>query len=120
MGMSFSARSLMKSDPRFTEGLALFDKKEYYECHEVIEALWLETSKDDRYRDLYQGVIQAAAAMYQLDRGILSGAQRLRASAVAYLKPYEPQALGADVSGILKTMEGRFQTWTSKNVGKKL
>lgn len=110
----------MKIDPRFTEGLALFEKKEYYECHEIIEALWLETPKGDPYRDLYQGVIQSAAAIYQLERGILSGARGLRVTAKEYLKPYEPEALGANVTDILRTMEERFQTWTSKNAGKKL
>ena len=107
-------------DTRFVQGLALFDKKEYYECHEIIESLWLETPKEDKHRGLYQGVIQVAAAIYQLERGITGGAQGLRASAKAYLEPYKPAALGADVSGILKTMEDKFQIWTSKNAGKKL
>ena len=107
-------------DPRFKEGLALFDKKEYYECHEIIESLWLETPKDDKCRNLYQGVIQAAAAIYKLERGVVSGAQGLRATAKGYLEPYKPAALGADVSGIIKTMEEKFQSWTSRNAGKKL
>lgn len=110
----------MKVDPRFARGLALFDEKEYYECHEVIESLWLETPKEDTYRNLYQGVIQAAAAIYQLERGILSGALGLRQTATAYLEPYKPAALGADVDKILELMEEKFKPWTSKNAGKKL
>ena len=109
----------MKIDKRFTEGLALFDEKEYYECHEIIEALWLETPKDDPYRDLYKGVIQAAAAIYQLERGILSGAMGLYKTAKIYLKPYEPSALGADVKAIVNLMDERFRPWISKNIGKK-
>lgn len=110
----------MKIDPRFTEGLALFAQKEYYECHEIIEALWLETPKDDPYRDLYKGVIQAAAAIYQLERGILSGAMGLYRTSKIYLKPYEPSALGADVHSIVNLMDEFFRPWISKNIGKKL
>src|SRR5262245_17764644 len=58
----------MKIDPRFLEGLHLFNEKEYFECHEVIEDLWLDTPSDDKWRDLYKGVIQAAASLYQHDR----------------------------------------------------
>ena len=110
----------MKLDARFKEGLALFDKKEYYECHEIIEFLWLRTSKEDAYRNLYQGVIQAAAAMVQLERGIVSGALGLYRTAKAYLEPYRPSALGADVSGIIKLMDDHFKPWISKQAGKKL
>lgn len=109
----------MKVDSRFEEGLALFNKKEYYECHEMIESLWLETPKNDPYRNLYQGVIQAAAAIYQLERGIASGARELHRTAKLYLEPYAPWALGADVEAILKRMDKCFKRWTSKNAGKK-
>ncbi len=109
----------MKVDARFTEGLALFGEKEYYECHEIIEALWLETPKDDPYRDLYQGVIQAAASIYQLERGILSGAIGLYRTAKIYLKPYEPSALGADVESIITLMDELFKPWISTDIGKK-
>ena len=82
----------MKADPRFTKGLHLFNEKEYFECHEVIEGLWLATPSDDRHRDLYKGVIQAAASLYQFDRGVLPGAQSLYRSALGYLEKYRPKA----------------------------
>ena len=95
-------------DPRFTHGLELFNKRDFFECHEVIEELWLET-KPDPYSDLYKGVIQAASALHQWKRGYLGGAHRLFLSSVKYLEPYEPAALGLDVAKLLKDMRGCFE-----------
>lgn len=98
----------MSVDERFIEGLHLFNAGEYYDCHEVIEDLWLETPSEDPHRNLYKGVIQAAAAYYQYNRGILSGAIGLYRTAVMYLEPYSPIAMGLDVKGLLKELRAGF------------
>ena len=95
----------MRPDPRFIKGLELFNHKEYFECHEVIEDLWLETPEDDVYRDLYKGVIQAAAAIYQWDRGIFTGARGLYRTSVGYLEKYKPAALGLNVDKLINEMK---------------
>ena len=100
----------MAIDPRFIQGLELFKKNQFFECHEVIEDLWLETPESDAHRDLYKGVIQAAAAIYQLDRGILSGARGLYKSAVAYLEKYRPAALGLDVHKFIDELNRRLES----------
>jgi predicted metal-dependent hydrolase len=101
-----------QADPRFVKGIELFDEREYFECHEVIEALWLETPEEDRYRDLYKGVIQAAAAIYQLERGILSGALGLYRTSTGYLQSYRPAALGLDIEKILLRLKEKFRSYT--------
>ena len=98
----------MPIDERFKEGLRLFNEGEFFECHDVIEALWLETDSSDPYRDLYKGVIQAAAALYQYERGILSGALGLCRTSVSYLKKYKPTALGLNVQKLMDEMEAFF------------
>ena len=99
----------MTVDARFKKGLELFNEGEYFECHEVIEDLWLETPSEDLYRDLYKGVIQAAAAVYQFDRGILSGAIGLFDTSIKYLEIYKPQALGLDVNHLIQEMRVCFE-----------
>ncbi len=91
-------------DERFKEGLRLFEAGEYFECHEVIEDLWLETPTEDPYRDLYKGVIQVAAAIYQYERGIFSGAEGLYKTSLKYLEKYRPKALGADLDHLIHQM----------------
>ncbi len=98
----------MEIDERFKEGLRLFKNGHYFESHEVIEALWLETPEDDPWRDLYKGVIQAAAAIYQFKRGILSGALGLYRSSVKYLEAYRPEAMGLQVGKLIEDMSVCF------------
>ena len=95
----------MKPDARFLKGLELFNEGEYFECHEVIEELWLDTPNEDRYRDLYKGVIQSAAAIYQAGRGIQTGAKGLSSSSLKYLEKYTPQALGLNVARLIADMK---------------
>ena len=99
----------VRPDPRFTKGLELFNHGEYFECHEVIEGLWLETPSDDPHRDLYKGVIQAAAAIYQWQRRIDSGAEGLFKTSVGYLKKYEPRTLGLNVEKLGRDMNKFFK-----------
>ncbi len=106
---------MRKADPRFRKGLRLFNEKEFFECHEVIEDLWLETR--DAYRNLYKGVIQAAAALYLFRRGPQSGARGLYRSSIRYLKPYAPRALGLNVARLTQDMElyfRCFKNWDGK------
>ena len=108
----------MAVDARFLKGLELFNHKEYFECHEVIEDLWLETPEKDPDRDLYKGVIQAAAAIYQWDRGILSGARGLYRTSVMYLEKYRPEALGLNTTKLVLEMKSLFadlEQWDGRN-----
>ena len=96
-------------DSRFKKGLELFNVQEFFECHEVIEELWLETPSNDPYRDLYKGVIQAAAAIHQWRRGIHTGADGLFKTSVVYLKKYLPGALGLDVEKMVSGLQIFFK-----------
>ncbi len=74
----------------------------------MIEALWLETDRGDPCRDLYKGVIQAAASLYQYQRGILSGAKALLQTSTSHLKKYAPVALGLNVQKLMDDMSSFF------------
>ena len=104
------------ADPRFLKGLHLFNHGEYFECHEVIEELWLKTPSEDKYRDLYKGVIQAAAALYQWERGVPSGAEGLYRTSVVYLKKYAPAALGLNVEKLVRDMQHFFKELKKETV----
>lgn len=95
-------------DGRFIRGLELFNQKDFFACHEVIENLWLECPAGDAHRQLYKGVIQAAAALYQFERGILSGAIGLYRSSMKYLDAYRPFALGLNVQKLCQELAACF------------
>lgn len=62
-------------DPRYLAGIAHFNAGEYFEAHEVWEALWRDCPDADR--PFYLSLIQAAVALYHQERGNTSGADRL-------------------------------------------
>lgn len=97
----------MPLDERFKKGLELFNEGEFFECHEVLENLWLATQ--DKHKDLYKGIIQAAVALYHLEQGNLSGAKKLYKTSTGYLIKYEPEALGLNVRQLICDMKNCFE-----------
>ena len=91
----------------FLKGLELFNRGEYYDCHEEIEAIWLKDASE--YRNLYKGVIQAASAIYQFKRDIRGGALRLYRASRNYLLPFKPETVGLDITRLLDDMEIFFK-----------
>ncbi|XP_061964723.1 uncharacterized protein LOC133689034 [Populus nigra] len=48
----------------FEEAAALFNKREYYKCHDVLEALWIKA--EEPTRTLYHGILQCAVGFHHL------------------------------------------------------
>jgi len=48
----------------FVYAISLFNRRYYWETHEVLEDLWME--EVGRRKTFYQGIIQAAAALYHV------------------------------------------------------
>jgi len=86
-------------DPLYLRGIEEFNRGDYFESHEVWEALWKrETGSRRRF---YQGLIQAAVALHHLGRGNRRGARALMARARHSLDACRPRCLGLDVDGFL-------------------
>ena len=90
-------------DPRYVAGAAHFNRREFFEAHEIWEDLWQDTAGPDRR--FYQGLIQAAVAVYHADNGNARGARRLFHSARRYMAAYPPVHLGLDVPAFWHAME---------------
>jgi predicted metal-dependent hydrolase len=56
----------------FERGRALFNRGDFFACHEVWEDLWLHSTGAEKL--FYQGLIQAAVATLHAQRGNLRGA----------------------------------------------
>ena len=61
----------------FVYAISLFNRRYYWETHEVLEDLWMD--EVGRRRSFYQGIIQAAAALYHVlganPKGVIKLAQ---------------------------------------------
>lgn len=105
----------VRHDPRYLDGVRLFNRREFFECHDVLEELWTELAGDDR--DFYQGLIQAAVALFHFGEGNLGGARKLYRSAKRYLAPYRPEFQRMDVDRFLADFDACFRPLASADSG---
>lgn len=99
----------------FREGIELFNRGEHFEAHETWEEIWRSTTPEPR--ELFQGLIQVAAALHQLfDLHRRTGPRNTLAKARSHLEPYAPAACGLDVAGLLDSVRS-WQAWLDDPAG---
>jgi predicted metal-dependent hydrolase len=74
------------------------EERDYFECHEVMEELWLEEGRSP----LYQGLLQVAVGLYHHFNGNMSGAVKLFTAAVEKLEPYPDDTGGIALGKLLR------------------
>ncbi|MFC5451689.1 DUF309 domain-containing protein [Paenibacillus aestuarii] len=70
------------------------EMRDYFECHEVMEELWLEEGRSP----LYQGLLQVAVGLYHHANGNVSGSIKLFSAGLDKLSNYPADALGIDLA----------------------
>jgi predicted metal-dependent hydrolase len=99
----------------FQEGIELFNSGRFYDSHEAWEEIWRSTTPEPR--DLFQGLIQVAAAMHQfLDLQRHEAPVKTLAKARGRLEPFAPVSHGLDVAGLLAFV-GEWQAWLQRREG---
>jgi hypothetical protein len=87
----------MGYDPRFVRFIVQFNgKRDYFECHELLEELWLEQGREA----FLQGLLQIAVALYHFRNGNRAGASKLFRSALEKLKRYPGVTNGIDLDAL--------------------
>lgn len=89
--------------PLYLRGIEEFNRRRYFESHEVWEGLWI--GEKGPGRSFYKGLIQAAVALYHLERGNSHGAMKLLQGSRRYLMAFRPRYLGLDVDRFLAALE---------------
>ena len=98
-------------DPRYTGFFTCFNARQYYEAHDVLEDLWLQTPGENHL--FFKGLIQVAGAFVHLQKQHLHPAHpkhatRLRPAVrlfqlgAANLEPYAPSHLRLDVGAVVR------------------
>ena len=96
-----------QADPRFQQGVELFNAGEWYAAHDLFEELWHETADPER-RSL-QGILQVAVAQLHLQRGNRRGATILFGEALGRLKRPGTPDLGLDLEGLCRAAQQRLE-----------
>jgi len=91
-------------DARLREGIGLFNDGRFFECHEVLEALYLET--DDANKPFLEGLIQLAAALRIFaDFGEVKGPVRMVRQALIRFENYQPAFMQVRVAELSAALE---------------
>jgi hypothetical protein len=123
--------------PYYRAYFRCWNEQRYYEAHDVLEQVWLNTDTSDD--NFFKGLIQAAGAFVHLQKNFehpthakhgkrLRPAVRLFALAEKNLAPYSPKRHGLDVNALVdllrtereKIIAADYQTnpWSPDNAPK--
>lgn len=91
---------MSKYEALYLEYLVYFNRdRDYFECHEVLEELWLEQNKEP----VYKGLLQVAVGMYHFRNQNIRGGYMMLESAVEILEKYPAQTLGIELELLVNT-----------------
>lgn len=82
------------------QAIAQFNHRQYYECHDTLEPLWMEATEPDR--SFLQGILQIAVALYHLDHQNLRGAIILLGEGRYRLHQYCPMFFDVDITDLVE------------------
>ena len=94
-------------DPLLDRGISLFNDREFFECHEVLEEAW--TPERGPRRLFLQALIHVAVGFYHHGRGNPVGAIRQLRKAHRKLAGYLPAYEGVDTEGLLRNSSAVLQ-----------
>ncbi len=90
----------MQEDPGnlFQQGIDLFNRGEFFDCHEVLEELWTPATEPDRR--FLQSLIHFAVGFYHHQHDNKAGATRQLDKGLSKIQPYLPLWDGVDTAAI--------------------
>ncbi len=90
----------MQRDPQtlVKEGIELFNRCEFFECHEVLEEVWTPTQQPERW--FLQSLIHFAVGFYHHRRGNVIGATRQLRKGIRKIQGYLPEWGGVRTAAI--------------------
>lgn len=91
----------------FERGVDLFNRGEFFTCHEVLEEVWLEEPESEK--PFYQGIIQIAAAFHHFQRGNRTGLDSLLRAGAEKLRRFPPTYHGLDLAALLVELQPWFE-----------
>ena len=88
-------------DPHLVGYLRCFNDEQFYEAHDVLEALWLK-DRNGPDGDFFKGLIQFAGSFVHLKKKRLRPARVLFLRSTSYLCKYPSPHFALDVGGIIR------------------
>ncbi len=85
------------------QGIDEFNRGEFFEQHELLEAAWLAEPRP--VREMYQGILQVGVAFLQIERNNWAGALKLLRRGLPRLRTLPPVCQGVDIAAFRAASE---------------
>ncbi|HTY12096.1 MAG TPA: DUF309 domain-containing protein [Bacteroidota bacterium] len=92
--------TILSEREKFEKGVELFNSRRFFECHDVIEEVWMEWRGSDR--TFFQGIIHIAVGFYHLGNENFRGSRSQFLKGIAKLERYQPSYYGVELENFLK------------------
>ncbi len=92
----------------FWQGVEQFNAGQFYACHDILEALWIDSIEPDK--TFYQGILQIAVGLYHLGNRNWRGAMILLGEGSNRLRRYLPSYGGINVDELFTQSVDLLQT----------
>lgn len=89
--------------PEAVAGLEAFNRGEFFDQHEHLEAAWIAESRP--VRALYQGILQIGLAFLQIEQGNWRGAVKMLRRGLPKLRALPDRCQGVDVASLRQAAE---------------
>jgi predicted metal-dependent hydrolase len=87
---------------QYLRGIALFDRADFFECHEVLEDVWRDAPEAEK--KFLQAIIQVAVAFHHYSQGNSRGARSLLERALRNLAGYPEEFGGIELTALRKSI----------------
>jgi predicted metal-dependent hydrolase len=85
------------------QGIREFNNRNWFECHETVEDLWIGAEGETRF--FYQGIIQIAVALHHWRNGNFGGAISLLQGGAGYLQKVGGPCQWVDVPSLISDVD---------------
>ena len=92
----------------FRCGIELFNRREFFECHEVLEEIWTPSTGPERL--FLQALIHFAVGFYHHQRGNQAGAERQLRKGLKKIEGYLPEFEGVATGKLQAAVKRRLET----------
>ncbi len=90
--------------PKLKQAVRLFNRREYFDSHQVLEEVWHEVDAADK--PFYEALIRLATGLHmRFNRGGSQGAINLLTQALMRLEDFRPASHGIDVARLYQDID---------------
>lgn len=97
--------------PGLLEGIRLFNRQEFFACHEALEEIWHAEREPIRY--LYQGILQIGVGFHHLRNGNYRGATLLLHDGIDKTRRFTPACMGVNTAALCDAAQSCLDALTA-------